>query len=370
MNRKKVVFLVGYFPLAPGGAELQTFQIASELKNTHDIFFISIDDRNKKESILHENGFTIYLLPKKNLTRKIFKHNEFMYFSAVKRILAEIKPNIIYQRCANYFTWIAHKLQPVYKYRFIYHCANDLEVSALPQNISLRGFFNLIEKIIIRRSWRTADCIYVQNDYQYAGFKSLFPESNIKLIYNFSYPPRIDVVKKYEELRVVWVANIKPVKNPQAFLRIAKACSHLSQVKFIMIGKAGEEDLMNEINSLMESQPNFEYVGYKDNGYINNLLQSAHLLVNTSYKEGFSNVFVQSWFRGVPVLSLYSDPDHIISKNGLGLIANGNEDRIVDFIIQYASTNEYRTELADRVVTFANNTLSSSTVLPRILSDF
>lgn len=370
MTKKKAVFLVGYFPIAPGGAELQSYQIANELKSTHDIYFISIDDRISKMTKKYENGFTIFLLPKNKLSRRLFSHNEFVNYYKVKRILNEIKPDVVYQRCACYNTWIAGKLKKKYNYKFIYHCASDLEVKPQELRYNLKGLLNRLERFLVRKSLRYADCIYAQNTFQYDRLRCMYPDQNIKLIYNFSYPSQSTCEKSYDHIRVMWVANVKPIKNPECYLQIVRNFAEVRNVTFYMIGAEGSPQLMNELKSLMNEQENFRYLGRLQNSEINRILEDAHLLVNTSLTEGFSNVFVQSWFRGVQVLSLNSDPDNLIANYDLGIIANGDQSRIVDYIKDFINGGDERIDKAKRVMEFAHSTLSNHAVIPRIAQDF
>lgn len=370
MTKKKVVFLVGYFPIAPGGAELQSYQIANELKSTHDIYFISIDDSISKMTKKYENGFTVYLLPKNKLSRRLFTHNEFVNYYKVKHILNEIKPDILYQRCACYNTWIACKLKDKYNYKFIYHCASDLEVKPLELRYGIKGLFNRLERFIVRKSLRKADCIYVQNSFQFDKLRSIYPSQNIKIVYNFSYPPQSTCEKSYDHIKVMWVANVKPIKNPECYLQIVRKFAEVRNITFYMIGGEGSPQLMNEIKALMNEQENFMYLGRLHNSEINLMLEEAHLLVNTSLNEGFSNVFVQSWFRGVQVLSLNSDPDNLISHYDLGIIANGDQSRIVDYLKDFINGGDERIDVAIKIMEFAHSTLSNNAVIPRIAQDF
>ncbi len=50
---------------------------------------------------------------------------------------------------------------------------------------------------------------------------------------------------------------------------------------------------------------------------VEELFDTAHAFINTSFVEGFPNTFLQAWSRGLPVFS-FVDPDDLISDYGLG----------------------------------------------------
>jgi glycosyltransferase involved in cell wall biosynthesis len=48
------------------------------------------------------------------------------------------------------------------------------------------------------------------------------------------------------------------------------------------------------------------------------LYAAAKVVVHTSRVEGFSNVFIEAWKNGTPVVSLDVDTDGLIARHGLG----------------------------------------------------
>jgi glycosyltransferase involved in cell wall biosynthesis len=81
---------------------------------------------------------------------------------------------------------------------------------------------------------------------------------------------------------------------------------------------------MSELRAAIASVPGLEYLGSLALDDVNQLLAGAHLLVNTSTHEGFSNTFIQAWLRAVPVVSLNADPDDLLESAGLGACPHGD----------------------------------------------
>ncbi len=366
MTKPVIAFIVGYFPIAHGGAELQTYQIANEIKENYNVHFISICDQINKLTIRNENGFTLWLLPKRKISRHLFNHNEFLNFFLIKRILTKIKPDYVYQRCAGFHTWICGILKNHFNYRFTFHMAADFDVQPV-KIINFRSLIYAIEKNCVRKGLKHADHVFVQNEVQKNGCETFYHRTDSQLVYNFSYPLPHPIEKTNSKIQVTWVANIKPMKKPEIFVEIAKHFANDQRIKFTMIGTPGQESIMNLINQTKQDQSNFEYLGHIPNEEVNTILEHSHLLINTSDFEGFSNVFVQAWFRGCAVASLNANPDKIITKYSTGYCANGSYEQLISFIETYLNDTQLQQTLSNNALQFANEHLSATNVLPQII---
>ncbi len=106
------------------------------------------------------------------------------------------------------------------------------------------------------------------------------------------------------------------------------------------------------VNHAVQTIDNFTYIGEIPNSQVNDMLSKSHVLVKTSWYEGFSNTFVQAWMRKVVVLSMNSNPDNIITNHHLGYLCTSMESmaQALSDLIRYP---ESRKGMADRSHAFA-----------------
>lgn len=70
------------------------------------------------------------------------------------------------------------------------------------------------------------------------------------------------------------------------------------------------------------------------------MISNAKALINTSYYEGFPNIYLEAWGTGVPVISLTVNPGDIFNKYKLGICCNGDLNRM-KLCIEANETNRF-----------------------------
>jgi glycosyltransferase involved in cell wall biosynthesis len=115
---------------------------------------------------------------------------------------------------------------------------------------------------------------------------------------------------------ILWVSTLRKWKRPLLFIELAKA---FPDERFVMIGgpDGRERELNEEVAKECAALPNMEFLGFQPFAQTEQYFDQCRVFINTSEMEGFPNTFLQSWRRGIPVIS-YVDPDGIIHKFGLG----------------------------------------------------
>lgn len=245
------------------------------------------------------------------------------------RTLRRVQPDIVYQRVGCAYTGIAAAYCRAHGARLVYHISNMRDL--MPLRMSLRR--DLIGALTNRRLLDYGIChahaIIAQTEEQAALLSARYWRRPDAIVPNF-HPVPAQVAKKPTVPHLVWLANLKETKQPERFIDLARQLRARGiTARFVMAGRLqGGRRWRGRMRELLERSPHVHYLGPVTQAQANALLDKAHLAVNTSVVEGFSNVFIQAWMRGVPVLSLHVDPDGILVQSGLGR-CSGDSDRLV-----------------------------------------
>ena len=337
---KKICFLLGhYFKYSKGGAELQASLIANELIKKYEIHYIFIRPKNLKKNSILKNDNNIHLYTLKNYDYKIFGKFHFLNFNELNKLLYIINPDYIYQRGDRAHLGIAANWCKKNNKKLIlgismdYNCYKkeifNLKTNFLsyPCNI-INGFFTL-------NGIQSTDIIIAQTNYQKHLLKKNFNKDS-KIIYNGIPTPNPPFIKENPPI-ISWIANIKKLKRPEIFVKLAKEFENIN-VKFIFAGRPSTGTYQNNIEEKSKKLSNLTYLGEISLQETNELLSKSSLLINTSITEGFSNTYLQAWMRETPVVTLNCDPDAIIKKNEIGYHSKTFERLVKD--VKYLIEND------------------------------
>ncbi len=255
-------------------------------------------------------------------------------WAAIEKILQEISPDVVYQRGRS----ILQESGAVMRYcknkkiPYVIGLSSDADTKRFHGITELpRAKQSFIKKAAIipygvwtdskmRKTLHHADAIITQHKQQY---ELLPPSLSRKAVILPNLHPEITTeIIKPPELTVAWISNYRPLKRGELFLQLAQQCGDL-QAKFIMVLGNARQQYTSELHRQAASIPNLQIFEKLSSQQIDELLKSAALLINTSEYEGFSNVFIESWLRQTPTLSISVDPAGILASEGIG-ICSGN----------------------------------------------
>jgi len=313
---KKICFIsLGSYPLLTsnenleyvGGAEVKQVLVAKELaKKGYKVTIITYGESGKKKEEFSDLIIIKTFLPSNNFS---YLKKARLLWRSLKEADSEIyiqsggTPGLIAVYCS------------IYKKKYIKWLSSD-------KNVLLEGIgsgTSLFTKIALYLDIKLASLIIVQNEFQKNMVEKKFKKKNV-LIKNPIITPQknTDFKTTGDQGIILWVGTIRTIKQPELFLRIAKA---LSDYKFKMIGGKSDSEpyLYNKIQDEVTRIKNLEFVGFIPHNKIQKYYKEASILVNTSTMEGFPNTFLEAWINYTPVVSLNVDPDEVICNKKLGL---------------------------------------------------
>jgi len=286
------------------------------------------------------------------------------------RALQSFRPHVIYQQAKQSYTAVCARYAGTARIPFFFHIASDADLDR--RWLSLRPSFNtpfdLLEDLTGNWGIAHASHVIVQTEPQAALLQRRFGRSDSILIRNFQPLPAALPRKPDGPLKILWVANLKPVKRPELFVELAQRFAGRTDLEFQMVGRGSTNRRDVALMRSLTTVANLHYSGEMPMDEVNRLMAEAAMHVNTSSFEGFPNTFIQAWARGAAVLSLAVDPNHNLESAGIGYCA-GSMSRLVQLVDTLASNPELRRSTAERAFAYAheNHSLQSARQLADLM---
>jgi glycosyltransferase involved in cell wall biosynthesis len=165
----------------------------------------------------------------------------------------------------------------------------------------------------------------------------------------------------------LWIGAFVGVKDPHAFVDLAE---RVPEATFVMVARERKlwDQLAASVRERAARTPNVELLPPRPRDELTQLYGRALAVVSTSLYEGFSNVFLEGWARGVPSLSLRVDPDGVITRHGLGSVAGGSIDELARICRGYVDDRSLAEVAGDAGYRYVRETHAPDVVGPRWLA--
>ncbi len=264
------------------------------------------------------------------------------------RLLRHLRPDVIYQRVGCAYTGIAALYARRHGARLVWHASSDADL-ARDKRIGRKNVVRQYrEDSLLSYGIRNAHHVVVQTQHQARMLSANYSRDPRAIIGNF-HPLPTDVRTGRADGRILWIANLKRLKQPEVFVRLANNLKDVPTAQFVVIGAsaAGDGDTRwtQALLEQMGNTSNLRYLGELSQDEVNAQLVGATALVNTSLYEGFPNTFIQAWLRGVPVVSLAVNPDGVLDRASVGMHAE-SEDELAQATRRLLEDHGFRDRLA------------------------
>lgn len=284
-----------------GGAELQIKLLAENFKKEFGcrVYIVTLAEEDGLKTF---GGVDV-----KTISRS---HSFMKKAKLINAALAELGTDIVVQRSWGYETFFAASYARKYKKKFIYMLAHLMDTDRFQ-------FSDLLNprKIAYKIGFRKADRITAQTKEQFDRLKPTNQKRTLVISNIYDAPETPNPDKK----GVLWVGRAIEFKRPEVFIELAR---NLPDIPFTMImNKSHLEDYTNELIQKAKELSNLKLIDFVPLEQIMEYFHQAKIFVSTSHQEGFPNTFLQAFRASTPVAVLSHDPDQIVSKHQLGVVA-------------------------------------------------
>lgn len=337
-----------------GGAETQQLLIATHMKSKGvDVTFI-VGDYGQEE-VERVDGFTLIrsFSPFTGNRKLRFVPDMIKIRNAMKRADADIYN----QRSTAFFTGQLARFASGLGKAFAFSLGSDY--NCYPDGL---GAIRWPMTTLYRYGIRSADAVISQTERQQRLMRENFGRETALIRNGIAIPPAGGVATAGElrpaaregdgdarDIGFLWVGRFHAAKRPELLLECARA---LPDERFTVIGGyAGNERYASGLTDALTRLSNVTHIPFVPPAGMDAYYRGARALLNTSSFEGFPNTYLHSWAHGVPVVTIGIDPDDIIAKNEIGIVA-GSFERFVEAVRSFRPDGSARSETAARAIAY------------------
>jgi glycosyltransferase involved in cell wall biosynthesis len=326
-----------------GGGELQIALLAKALTSLgHEVVVVDLDI---EEGFVTNEGITVYPVKGYNSGMKMFRTITHR-LPALYSTFVAIKADVYYCRIREYRHLIVYTAARKVKAKFMISLASDLDILSIGKrwkhfyssNVKdLWGVFNgIMGEIVYPFLLRKADLVLVQHE----GQKEILSRKGIttRVFYNLIDANGLKWIKNVDSASdFIYVGSLDKRKGFVDFVEIVK---RTPMHKYKVIGKVRDKT-GSTLYAQLEHFNNVQLMGKLSHSDTMNAISRSKALISTSPMEGFPNIFIEAWGCGVPVVSLYVDPGDVIKREGLGFVADGSLERMIEKMANISRSEEF-----------------------------
>jgi len=271
-----------------------------------------------------------------------FNDNKIIGFNKLKKILKNIDADFYLFHSADPAIYpVSFYIKRILKKKIIYMVAHDDETN----HIKLKQNFSFSTALSMKFAFKLFDKITVQSIFQKEQLslnRGIKKSHILPYIFNVSKKEINYSDKKY----IFWIGRGEKWKRPEIFIEMAKKHPN-EQFVMVMPAEFGKEEYQKQVKKKLENIKNLKFINFLKPSEVNKYFLKSKLFLLTSESEGFANTMMESMNGACPILSLKVNPDEIITKNNIGLVADNKINTFEQYFLELLENNELRKKMGE-----------------------
>ncbi|MGK0448646.1 MAG: glycosyltransferase involved in cell wall biosynthesis [Polaribacter sp.] len=355
------------------GSLVQLYNLAQGFyQNDVEVYYIcTTKDRSKADFEVRE-GIHFHWI---QLQTGLFEWKRIM--PIYNNILKTIAPDALYVRGRNVLQYVAGKYAKKHNVTYVWGTNGD-DSAEFNKNIKRLKESNksLLKTILLYPLKAYEDCYinngmkmpnYIINQNKHQQEETLKHLKQEGFVFN-SYYYINDSKEISTKNQVLWLARWSKEKQPELFIEMISQIKQ-PDVDFTMAGGSSDSQDTKELID-KANKNNIKTPGKIDYKNVNGYFAKSLVFVNTSYREGVSNTFIEAMLNGVPVLSLNSNPNNWLSDYNIGYCANGNLEQLTKVLNDLLIDREKLKKMSEDAKSFAKQQFSNDDIIESYIKLF